>query len=356
MGMHWGGAALKSLVTDKTWNRLQSVQVDPSQPTAASDDLKFVNGESGELISALHVQKFYRLRRSKLRALLAEDLDIRYNMSFKNIAFSSGDSLAIVHFNDGSSIAAKLVVGADGARSNVRQLLLGPDQAAARRLPYCATFIHSKFTREQAMFLREFHPLYIAAIHPGGFFSFLGMQDAADPDRPETWTFFFYISWYSSLEEQDKTEHWTDAQRLEQVKEFSRTFTDPFKSAFEWASADCKVWYSSLHDFDPGAEGHRWGNLGGRVTLAGDSAHTMTYQRGQGLNHSLTDAAGLCEAIKKFNSKMSTQGAAISSYEEEMIHRAGGEVRLSTTNTEMLHDWQKVLQSPLMKAGLKQNK
>ncbi|KKZ65395.1 hypothetical protein EMCG_08775 [[Emmonsia] crescens] len=356
MGMHWGGAALKSLVTDKTWNRLQSVQVDPSQPTAASDDLKFVNGESGELISALHVQKFYRLRRSKLRALLAEDLDIRYNMSFKNIAFSSGDSRAIVHFNDGSSIAAKLVVGADGARSNVRQLLLGPDQAATRRLPYSATFIHSKFTREQAMFLREFHPLYIAAIHPGGFFSFLGMQDAADPDRPETWTFFFYISWYSSLEEQDKTEHWTDAQRLEQVKEFSRAFTDPFKSAFEWASADCKVWYSSLHDFDPGAEGHRWGNLGGRVTLAGDSAHTMTYQRGQGLNHSLTDAAGLCEAIKKFNSKMSTQGAAISLYEEEMIHRAGGEVRLSTTNTEMLHDWQRVLQSPLMKAGLKQNK
>ncbi|EGC42274.1 conserved hypothetical protein [Histoplasma capsulatum var. duboisii H88] len=354
MGMHWGGTALKSLVSGEIWSRLQSVQVDPSQPTAESDDLKFVNGESGELIAAIHAQKFYRLRRSKLRALLAEELDIRYNKSFENIAFSSGDSLAVVHFNDGSSIAAKLVVGADGSRSSVRQLLLGPDQAAIRRLPYCATFIHSRFTREQALFLRSFHPLYIAAIHPGGLFSFLGMQDAADPERPETWTFFFYISWYSSLDEQDKTSHWTDVQRSEQVKEFSRTFTDPFKSAFEWASADCKVWYFGLHDFDPGAEGHHWGNLGGRVTLAGDSAHTMTYQRGQGLNHSLTDAAELCEAIKNFTSKKSTQGAAISSYEEAMIRRAGGEVRLSTTNTEMLHDWQKVLQSPLMKTGMRQ--
>ncbi|EDN08957.1 conserved hypothetical protein [Histoplasma mississippiense (nom. inval.)] len=278
MGMHWGETALKSLVTGEIWSRLQSVQVDPNQPTAESDDLKFVNGESGELITAIHAQKFYRLRRSKLRAFLAEKLDIRYNKSFENIAFSSGDSLAVVHFNDGSSIAAKLVVGADGSRSSVRQLLLGTDQAAIRRLPYCATFIHSKFTREQALFLRSFHPLYIAAIHPGGLFSFLGMQDAADPERPETWTFFFYISWYSSLDEQDKTANWTDAQRSEQVKEFSRTFTDPFKSAFEWASADCKVWYFGLHDFDPGAEGHRWGNLGGRVTLAGDSAHTMTYQ------------------------------------------------------------------------------
>ncbi|OAT06226.1 hypothetical protein BDBG_16580 [Blastomyces gilchristii SLH14081] len=114
------------------------------------------------------------------------------------------------------------------------------------------------------------------------------------------WTFFFYISWYSSLEEQDRTADCTDAQRLDQVKGFSRTFTDPLKSAFEWASADCKVWYSCLHDFDPGAAGNRWGTLGGRVTLAGDSAHTMTYQRGQGLNHSVTDAAKLCEAILKY--------------------------------------------------------
>lgn len=81
----------------------------------------------------------------------------------------------------------------------------------------------------------------------------------------------------------------------------------------------------------------------------------MTYQRGQGLNHSVTDAAKLFEAIKQWMTNESPQAAAISSYEEEMIARAGGEVRLSTTNTEMLQNWQKVLQSPVLTSGMKQN-
>lgn len=355
MGLLWGGNALQSLLTEHTWARLRSVQVDPSKPTAEKDSLNFINAESGELMSALPVQYFYRLRRSKLRALLAEGLDIRYNMPLSSIDFSSNDRQATAGFEGGSSITARLVVGADGARSSLRQLLLGPNQGIVRRLPYCATFVHAQYTREQALFLRQFHPLYLAGIHPGGYFSFFGMQDAADPDRPETWTFFFYISWYSTFEDQERTADWTNAQRLQQVKDFSRAFTDPWKSAFEWVDDDRKVWYIRLHDFDPGADGHRWDNHGGRVTLAGDAAHTMTYQRGQGLNHSVTDAAKLFEAIKQLMANESSQAVAISSYEEEMIARAGGEVRLSTTNTEMLHNWRKVLQSPLLTSGMKQS-
>jgi hypothetical protein len=40
-------------------------------------------------------------------------------------------------------------------------------------------------------------------------------------------------------------------------------------------------------------------------------------------------------------------------YEEEMKKRAGEEVRLSVLNTTMLHDWAKVIESPVFKAGLK---
>jgi hypothetical protein len=35
-----------------------------------------------------------------------------------------------------------------------------------------------------------------------------------------------------------------------------------------------------------------------------------------------------------------------------MKARAGDEVRISVMNTTMLHDWAKVLESPVMKAGL----
>lgn len=353
MGLHWGASALRSLMTEDMWARIQSVQVDPSQPTASKDALNFMNGQSGETMAVIPVQNFYRLRRRKLRGLLSEGLDIRYGKNLRAIKYSSDGKRVKATFQDGSTMSARLIVGTDGARSTLRQLVLGPKSGAIRRLPFSATFVQARFKPDQARYLRKFHPLYIAGINPAGFFSFFGMHDAPDPDRPEQWTFFFYISWPSSLEEQDDTASWSNAKRLKQVKEFAKSFTDPFRSAFEWLGNDHPVWYMGLTDFDPGADGHRWDSHGGRVTVAGDAAHAMTYQRGQGLNHSITDAAQLTEAVKMFVSEKKSQQAAIAAYEEEMIARAGGEVRLSTVNTEMLHNWAKVLQSPVLTSGMK---
>ncbi|KAL2867223.1 FAD-dependent oxidoreductase [Aspergillus lucknowensis] len=352
MGLHWGAESLKAVIPDEMWSRIQTTQVDPFSPTAAEDVLKFLNGQSGEILTAVPANNFYRLRRRKLRALLAEGLDVRYGMKLEQIEYAKDGKYATAFFRNGPSITASLIVGTDGARSATRRLLLGPELGSIRTLPYCATFVQARFTAEQARFLRQFHPLYLASINPAGYFAFFGMHDAPDPKRPETWTFFFYISWHSPLEEQKATSSWTNAQRLKQVKEFATKFTDPWKSAFAWIPDDHEVWYMSLTDFDPGAEGHRWDSHDGRVTLAGDAAHAMTYQRGQGLNHSVTDAAKLVVAIQEFFSGRKARGDAIRKYEEEMISRAGGEVRMSTTNTEMVHDWQKVLASPIMTQGM----
>lgn len=343
-------------MTEDMWARILSVQVDPSQPPSPKDALNFVNGQSGETMAVIPVQNFYRLRRRKLRELLAEGLDVSYGKTLCSISYSSDGKTATASFEDGSSISANLIVGTDGARSTLRRLELGPEFGGIRPLPYCATFIQARYTAEQARYLRKFHPLYIAGINPAGFFSFLGMHDAPDPNDPEQWTFFCYISWRSSLEEQETTAHWTNAQRLQQVKGLAKSFANPFRSAFEWLDDDHPVWYMGLSDFDPGAEGHRWDTHGGRVTMAGDAAHAMTYQRGQGLNHSVTDAANLAEAVRAFVKGEKSPQAAIASYEEEMIERAGGEVRLSTMNTEMLHDWKKVLQSPVLTSGMVSSK
>ena len=74
----------------------------------------------------------------------------------------------------------------------------------------------------------------------------------------------------------------------------------------------------------------------------------MNIERGQGLNHSITDAGKLVELLKS----SSDQQSAISAFETEMKARAGEEVRLSVINTTMLHDWTKVQESPVFKAGL----
>lgn len=56
--------------------------------------------------------------------------------------------------------------------------------------------------------------------------------------------------------------------------------------------------------------------------------------RGQGRNHGIADAAN----VKK----------ALSAYSAELIDRAGDEVVTSKENTEMLHDWSRMSNSPVM--------
>jgi 2-polyprenyl-6-methoxyphenol hydroxylase-like FAD-dependent oxidoreductase len=94
------------------------------------------------------------------------------------------------------------------------------------------------------------------------------------------------------------------------------------------------------------------------------SANAERIERGQGLNHALADAANLVKAIVSFAENdlesdvadRPTQLAAINAYETEMIARGGEEVRLSWQNTTLLHNWEKALESPLFKAGIKMKK
>ena len=353
MGLHWGAPVLKSLIPDDWWSRIQSIQVDPHVQTRKEDTLSFIQGATGETMVAFTFGPFYRLRRSKLRGLLSQELDVQYNKRLSNVTYAEDGESITAHFTDNTSAIGCMLVGADGARSTTRQCLL-PDRGAINRIPYAATFVQRRFTKEQALYLRKFHPLFLASAHPGNHFAFFGMQDAVDPDDPSSWTFFFYISWRASLEEQDATADWTNAQRLAQQKEFAKTFCDPWKSAYEWTPDDAPVWYMGLTDWDPGLDGHRWDNHGGLVTMVGDAVHPMTYQRGQGLNHSITDAGKLCDALAKIR-EGGDRKELVTAFEEEMITRGGGEVRDGTANTMLLHDWEKVQQSPFFTKGMRKN-
>ena len=354
MGLHWGFPALKSLMPDEWLDRVQSLQVDPHVPTKEQDDLIWLRGDTGETMATFTFGPFYRLRRSKLRDLLSQHIDVQHGKHLEGVTYADDEQSVTAHFTDGSSATGSLLVGADGARSTTRQVLLGPELGAINRIPYAATFVQAKFTTEQALFLRSFHPLFLASAHPSNNFAFFGMHDVADPNDPSSWTFFFYISWQSSLAEQEATSTWTDAQRLEQQKALSKPFCDPWKSALEWVSPDSpstSIWYMGLTDWNPSLPGHRWDNHGGLITMVGDAVHPMTYQRGQGLNHSLTDAGKLRDALVEV-ARGGDRAALVMGFEEEMVRRGGIEVRDGTANTELLHDWERVTQSPLFQKGL----
>ena len=75
----------------------------------------------------------------------------------------------------------------------------------------------------------------------------------------------------------------------------------------------------------------------------------MSSERGQGLNHSVTDAGKLVSLLPSEKN----QKSAIENYENEMRDRAGEEVRVSLVKTTMLHGWEKVMKSLVMTAGMK---
>ena len=71
------------------------------------------------------------------------------------------------------------------------------------------------------------------------------------------------------------------------------------------------------------------------------------------MNHSVTDAGKLRDALVRVQKGEVGQVDAIGVFEEEMVRRGGTEVRDGTANTMMLHDWERIKESPLFKKGMK---
>ena len=355
--LHWSAPALQSLIPGELWARIQTVQVDPHKPTEAIDTLRFHNGKTGELITGIELETFYRLRWSKLQALLSEGLDIYWGKTLVNTAYVEEGQGVKATFKDGTEAMGSMLIGADGSRSTIRSLLVGPDKSKPSPIDFATTVCFASYTRERALFLRAppHHPLYQVAPHPDGYYSWLGLHDASDPDRPETWVFWHYISY---PEPRDLDNKKTLAEHVAHQKAMAALFADPWRSAFEWMPDDTTTaWYGKLNHWDPALPEHAWDSHGGLVTLAGDAAHPMTFQRGQGLNHAVTDSAKLCKAIVDcWNSSegfLSGRAAAIAGYEKEMIARASEEVRLGEMNSKMLHDWELFQQSPVLRKGVR---
>lgn len=91
-----------------------------------------------------------------------------------------------------------------------------------------------------------------------------------DPEKPETWTFQLLCTWAeddaSSLENQQS--------RLNEVKARHSVFADPFGCANAWIPEGTPVSFSKVTYWEP----IPWDNHGGKISLAGDAAHPMTFR------------------------------------------------------------------------------
>jgi 2-polyprenyl-6-methoxyphenol hydroxylase-like FAD-dependent oxidoreductase len=137
-----------------------------------------------------------------------------------------------------------------------------------------------KYTAEQALFIKEnLHPLVDIAVNPCGHYIRLNVLDMDDPEKPETWTFQILSTWApKTVEDYDN-----ETDRLARLKAHFRrdNWAEPYRSAVEWAPDDTEVLRDQLKIWKT----VKWDNHDGRVTLAGDAAHAMTFRESPDFPH-----------------------------------------------------------------------
>lgn len=177
-------------------------------------------------------------------------------------------------FSDGTKSSASLVVGADGNHSMTRRCLLkGGPEAELTRLPIYCIGIVRPFTEEQIASVRAIDPLLFQGLDPetGAFMWFSLQEITENPNGSKSYKGLVISSWLIKDEIKDAMPQ-TDKERVEYVKRRADGFAEPLRRIVHDIPDDIKTTPLRLGDWPCGD----WNNWGGRVTLAGDSAHAMT--------------------------------------------------------------------------------
>ncbi|KZT23568.1 putative monooxygenase [Neolentinus lepideus HHB14362 ss-1] len=343
MSLHWSYPMLTDLLTDDLMEQFKSTQTDPSYDTPAEGVLPVCNAETGELMMVVPTKRIYRISRAKLRKLCSTRVDIRYRTGVSGILMADDGESVIVQLEDGTRFTGSALVGTEGAKSVVRKFLLGDERSAAKPIPFQTYIANSRYSAEDARLLRSIHPIYTMGIHPKGFFFWISPQDIADPEDPATWEFMLMIS----QSRNENAPSLPERDFIADAKQLGAQSCEPFRTAWTKLHETANIWHIPLSSWEP----IQWDNRRGRVTISGDAAHTMTFHRGQGLNHAINDAWSYVTKMKEYVSGQKSLAIAITEYDDELRMRGGEEVRASLENSRMLHSWDECWNSPWFKQG-----
>lgn len=219
-------------------------------------------------------------------------------------------SEAVLHFTDGSTATADLVIGADGARSTVRRLMLGYDDA----LYSGASAFRGIVPIEQMSSMPTPEALQFW-MGPGGHCLHYPMNAEGDHNfllverTPSPWP---HKVWVVPTDDEEKLARFGD--------------WDP--AVVEMLSAvSCTERWALFHR--PPLS--RWSK--GRITLLGDAAHAMVPHHGQGANTSIEDAIVLADQL--------ASGSGLDDARAEYERLRRGRTRkvqyASITNADVLH-------------------
>ena len=114
------------------------------------------------------------------------------------------------------------------------------------------------------------HPIVDVGIHPKSMYIGIFLLDKPDLDKPESWIFYILATWQRREEDYEG-----DRNMVDELKRRMDGWADPYKSAVEWIPDEIHAKAVPFRIWRP----TKWDNRGGRVTLSGDAAHSMTFRK-----------------------------------------------------------------------------
>jgi 2-polyprenyl-6-methoxyphenol hydroxylase-like FAD-dependent oxidoreductase len=285
-------------------------------------DLRIAN-KHGKLlwdeISEPDVMSRPEVDRPRLRKILLDALapgTIRWNYNLSSVKPADGEAGHVLHFENGNSISAGVLVGADGAWSRVRPLV-----SDAKPEYSGVSFIETSISEVQTR-----QPVVSATVGRGSFFALeddKGMMAQKNGDGS--------VRIYAALR---MPEHDFEALGI--------NFTDP-ASARSAILAQFEDWNPEITNLVRACDDHfvarpitalpvgiRWPSQQS-VTLIGDAAHQMSPFAGAGANLAMQDGAALALGMVD----ASEPSVAIAAYEKKMFERAQEETQRSADGLAM---------------------
>ena len=174
------------------------------------------------------------------------------------------------------------MIGADGSRSRVRALLT-PLTSLNQSLPVRLLGVSVVYPSSIAFTMRELDPFVLMGGDPQSdvffLFSFLDTPiNNAREDNPDSYECQIVVSWpYRSGfqgREAPLEVPLSNEGRIDLMKSFAQEWAEPFKEIVNSIPPGTEAKNVSVEDWAP--KRGMWDNRGGKVTMIGDAAHTMT--------------------------------------------------------------------------------